>query len=140
MPDACRVGAIETTFRDSSFTYKQKKSLNILLQGKLFRIMVASHLLKLVQYLNESEGYKCSLNYLRNVDKKEVDLLTTMDGKPWFAVEVKLNETQPSPSLYYYKERLKIPHTFQVVMKKDVDFVRDDVRIMSAGKFSSGLI
>ena len=60
--------------------------------------------------------------------------------KAWFSVEVKLNDTRPSPNLFYFRERLKIPYNFQVVMKEDVDFTKDDIRIISASKFLSGLI
>ena len=109
-----------------------------------FENMIASHLLKFVQYLNEYEGYKIKLNYLRNVDKKEVDFMVSTDAKPWFAVEAKLNEIQPSPNLFYYKERLKIPYVFQAVMKpgdkKDIDFIKEGVRVISAAKFLTGLI
>ena len=48
-----------------------------------FEDMVASHLLKFVQYLYEYEGYRVDLTFLRNVDKKEVDFLVTVDNKPW---------------------------------------------------------
>ena len=48
-----------------------------------FENMVASHLLKFVQYLYEYEGYRVDLTFLRNVDKKEVDFLVTVDNKPW---------------------------------------------------------
>ncbi len=109
-------------------------------EGVRFENMIASHLLKLVQFLNESEGYKVSVNYLRNVDKKEVDFLVSAEGKPWFAVEAKLNETQISPNLFYYKDRLKIPYLFQVVINKGIDFMKDNVRVMSAAKFLGGLI
>ncbi len=105
-----------------------------------FENIIASHLLKFSDYMNEYEGYKIRLNYLRNVDKKEVDFLISSNGKPWFAVEAKLNETQPSPNIFYFKERLKIPYAFQVVIKKDIDFIKDSVRVISAGKFLSGLV
>ena len=105
-----------------------------------FENIIASHLLKFVQYINEYEGYKLKLNYLRNVDKKEVDFLVSTNKKAWFSVEVKLNDTRPSPNLFYFRERLKIPYNFQVVMKEDVDFTKDDIRIISASKFLSGLI
>ncbi len=105
-----------------------------------FENLIASHLLKFVQYINEYEGYKTTLNYLRNVDKKEVDFLVSSDSKPWFAVEVKLNDTQPSPNISYFKERLKIPYLYQVVMKKDTDFIKDDIRVISADKFLTALV
>ncbi|MDA3861697.1 MAG: ATP-binding protein, partial [Melioribacteraceae bacterium] len=39
-------------------------------EGIRFENLIASHLLKFVEYLKQSEGYKTELNYLRNVDKK----------------------------------------------------------------------
>ncbi len=105
-----------------------------------FENIIASHLLKFTDCMTEYEGYNIKLNYLRNVDKKEVDFLISSNGKPWFAVEAKLNETQPSPNLFYFRERLKIPFAFQVVKKKDIDFIKNGVRVMSAEKFLSGLV
>jgi predicted AAA+ superfamily ATPase len=64
--------------------------------------MVASHLLKFLHFLTDREGYRAELSYLRDVDKREVDFLVTIDGKPWFAVEVKLNDTVLSPNLLYF--------------------------------------
>lgn len=109
-------------------------------EGARFENMIASHLLKFTNYLFERDGYKTGLFYLRNVDKKEVDFLVTVDNKPWFAVEVKLSETTPSHNLLYFKERLKIPFTFQIVKQGGVDMLKDDIRIMSASKFLTGLV
>ncbi len=109
-------------------------------EGARFENLVASHLMKFVQYINECEGYKIKLNYLRNVDKKEVDFLISIDNKPWFAVEVKLNETSPSPNLFYYKERLKIPYLYQVIKKKDIDILREGIRVISADNFLASLV
>ena len=74
------------------------------------------------------------------MDKKEVYFLVAVKNKPWFAVEVELSDVNPSPNLNYYKSRLKIPFVFQAVKTPDVDFVRDEVRIISANKFLSGLV
>ncbi|MBK8946954.1 MAG: ATP-binding protein [Ignavibacteriae bacterium] len=109
-------------------------------EGAKFENLVASHLLKFTNYLNEYEGYKCSLNYLKNVDKKEVDFLVTVDNKPWFAVEVKLSETELSPNINYFKENLNIPFIYQVIKKENVDIIKNGTRIISASKFLSGLV
>lgn len=109
-------------------------------EGARFENLIASHLLKFVQYLEQYEGYKIKLNYLRNVDKKEVDFFVSIDNKPWFAVEAKLNSTQSSPNLFYFQERLNIPFLYQVVKKSGVDILRNGVRIISADKFLTGLI
>lgn len=109
-------------------------------EGARFENLIASHLLKFTNYLFERDGYKSGLFYLRNVDKKEVDFLVTIDNKPWFAVEVKLSETSPSKNLVYFKDRLKIPFNFQVVKQEGIDFIKDEVRVISANKFLSGLV
>jgi hypothetical protein len=68
------------------------------------------------------------------VDKKEVDFLVAIDGKPWFCVEAKLTETSLSPSMRYFQERLGIPYSYQVVKKKD------ECRIVSADRFLASLL
>ena len=101
---------------------------------------MASDLLKLTQYLKEYEGYRTRLYYLRNVDKKEVDFLVTVNEKPWFCVEAKLNDTNPSPALFYFKERLNIPYGYQVVRKQNIDILKNGVRVISADRFLASLI
>jgi hypothetical protein len=105
-----------------------------------FENLIASHLLKYVHFLSDNEGYKAELNYLRDVNKREVDFIVTIGKKPWFAVEVKLNDTALSPSLLYFKEKLSIPHVYQVVKKEGADRIEKGARIISAGKFLAGLI
>jgi predicted AAA+ superfamily ATPase len=105
-----------------------------------FENLIASHLLKFAHFITDYEGYKAELCFLRDVDKREVDFLVTIDGKPWFAVESKLNETSLSPHLLYFKERLSIPYTYQVVKKTATDRLEKGIRIISAGKFLTGLI
>jgi predicted AAA+ superfamily ATPase len=109
-------------------------------EGARFENLIASHLLKFTDYLFERDGYKAGLFYLRNVDKKEVDFLVTIDNKPWFAVEVKLSESVPSRSLSYFRERLKIPFSFQVIKQSGIDIIKNEIRVISAEKFLSGLI
>jgi predicted AAA+ superfamily ATPase len=101
---------------------------------------VASHLLKLVHFLQDYEGYRAKLYYLRSLEKKEVDFLVTIDEKPWFAVEAKINDINPSPHLYYFAEKLKIPFSYQVVKRAGIDSFINGVRIVSADRFLAGLI
>lgn len=105
-----------------------------------FENLIASHLLKLVHFITDYEGYKSELYFLRDVDKREVDFLVAIGGKPWFAVEVKLNDTSLSPHLLYFKERLSVPYVYQVVKTAAVDRIEKGARILSAGKFLSGLL
>jgi predicted AAA+ superfamily ATPase len=105
-----------------------------------FENCIASHLLKLVHFLQDWEGYKAQLYYLRSIEKKEVDFLVTIDKKPWFAVEAKINDVSASPHLFYFRDKLKIPFSYQVVKQNGVDSFTNGVRIVSANKFLAGLV
>jgi len=105
-----------------------------------FENLIASHLLKYVHFITDYEGYKTDLHFLRDVDKREVDFLVTIDGKPWFAVEVKMNDITLSPHLIYFRDKLSIPFVYQVTKKDGVDKLEKQTRIISAAKFLPGLI
>lgn len=108
-------------------------------EGARFENLLAAHLLKTVNFLNESEAFKVELHYLKNVDKKEVDFLVSFNRKPWFSVEAKLSDKEPSPNIFYFAQRLKIPFNYQVILKPGIDIQKDGVRIISAEKFLTAL-
>ncbi len=105
-----------------------------------FENLVASHLLKLVHWLYDHEGYKAGLYFLRDSLQKEVDFLVTVDEKPWFAVEVKAQDGEVSPTLRSFKERLKIPFAYQVLRKRGVDTAVRGVRVISADSLLMSLV
>lgn len=107
--------------------------------GARFENLVASHLLKFVHALRDGEGHDVDLHYLRDRAGHEVDFLVTIGGRPWFAVETKLNDAHIDPSLRYFQTRLKIPFVFQVVRDGTRDFVDDTVRCVPAADFLSAL-
>ena len=102
--------------------------------------VVASHLLKLCHYMNDVEGYKTDLSFLRDIDGREVDFLVTDDGKPWFAVEVKSSAKDISKSLPYFGNKLDIPFLYQIVGEKKIDTRKDRIRILSMEKFLPSLV
>ena len=105
-----------------------------------FENMVASHLLKTIHFLYDTEGYKAELHFLRDREGREVDFLVSVNKKPWMAVEVKLSNKEISKNLKYFSERLKIPFIYQVIKEKGVDFTVNGIRAISADKFLSGLV
>lgn len=86
--------------------------------GVRFENMVGSHLLKYCHYLEDVEGYKMELRFLRDTDKREVDFVVLKNKKPLFAVECKYGEKSVSPHLFYFKDRTSIPHFYQVHLGK----------------------
>ncbi len=84
--------------------------------GARAETFVACHLLKAVEGWTDLGFGDFELRYLRDKQKREVDFLVVRDRKPWFLVEVKLTNTNLSPSLAYFQDQTKAPHAFQVVM------------------------
>lgn len=109
-------------------------------KGARLENLVASHLLKFCDYLYDAFGHKVELFYLGDVDKRELDFLVTYNSKPWFAVEVKTSQSKPDKQLRYFKDKLKIPYSYQVVYDLDDDYTEDGIRLMSLGKFLSALV
>lgn len=105
-----------------------------------FENMLACHLLKFCDFLFDIEGYKAELYYLRDKEQREVDFLVAVEGKPWFCVEVKKMFKGIPVSLKYFVEKLKIPFAFEVVRERNKDFIKDNIRVISADKFLTGLI
>jgi predicted AAA+ superfamily ATPase len=93
--------------------------------GARFENFVASHLYKAVQFWTDRGFGEYDLFYLRDKEKREVDFLVTKDRKPWFLVEAKASGSQGiSRWLYYYQEKLKVPHAFQLGF--DMPYVNRD--------------
>jgi uncharacterized protein len=104
-----------------------------------FENLVASHLLKFVHDLQDVEGHRVDLHYLRDRAGHELDFLVTADGRPWFAVEAKLSDLDIDPSIRYFQQRLKIPFVYQVVLESRRDFIDGGVRCLPAADFLSAL-
>ncbi len=109
-------------------------------EGVRFENMVAGHLLKFCNFLFDTEGYKTQLHYLRDKEQREVDFLVTVNNKPWFCVEVKNSFRDIPNPLKYFSSKLKIPFVYEVVKQDNIDFIKDNIRILSANKFLSSLV
>ena len=108
--------------------------------GARLENIVASHLLKMCHFLNDLDGYKTDLHFLRDTEGREVDFLVTENGKPWLAVEVKSGSKEISKNLTYFGNRLEIPFLYQVVSENDIDIRKDTVRIISLDRFLVSLV
>jgi predicted AAA+ superfamily ATPase len=104
--------------------------------GARFENLVASALLKSCHFIQDTQGHKMELRYLRDQEGREVDFVVLKDKKPLFAVEAKYGETKQSPHLKYFQERTSIPEFYQVHANDDDFGVADkNGRIMPIWKF-----
>ena len=106
--------------------------------GARFENFIAAQLLKYCHFLEDTEGYKMELRFLRDTDKREVDFVVIKDKKPIFAVECKAGDKGLSPALHYFKERTPIPKYYQVHMGKK-DYLKDGVRVLPVESFCKQL-
>lgn len=77
--------------------------------GILFENMVALSLLKHVNAIEDYQGKRAELRYLRTKEKKEVDFAIIIDNEPVSIIEVKQSETDISPSLRYFHQKYGFP-------------------------------
>lgn len=103
--------------------------------GFRFENLVAGHLLKFCHFMEDTEGYRMELRYLRDIDKREIDFVVLRDRKPLFAVECKTGEKALSPHIPYFKARTSIPKFYQVHMGKTDRTPMDGVRILPFTEF-----
>lgn len=85
-------------------------------EGARFENLVATHLLKRNHYLEDRDGHRYELHFIRDKDGREVDFAVTKNKVIIELWEAKLTDEKPSRSLLYYAEKLKISHAYQVVM------------------------
>ena len=82
--------------------------------GARFENMVASQLLKYCHFIEDTEGYRMDLRYVRDRDGREIDFVVMKENKPLFALECKISDQTLSKSIKYFKERTNIPEFYQV--------------------------
>lgn len=104
--------------------------------GARFENMVASQLLKYCHFIEDTEGYKMDLQYIRDRDGREVDFVVLKENKPLFAVECKASDTTLSKHIRYFKERTNIPEFYQVHLgSKDFGSAKIEGRSLPFWKF-----
>lgn len=106
-------------------------------EGARFENLVASHLLKRIQFLEDLYGDKYELNYLRDKERHEVDFVIVKNNKPVCLIEAKLADYSRSRSLFYFKERLKIQQCVQLVKTFEKASTKDGVLVVSASDWLS---
>lgn len=103
--------------------------------GPRFENMVGSHLLKLVDFWTDVEGFKAELRYIRDQTGAECDFVVLKEKKPLFAVECKLNDTTISESVLKLRKRYKIPMWYQVNLNEKNRTLAPDLKILNFSDF-----
>lgn len=78
-------------------------------KGIQFENLVAVSLLKHLDAIEDYQGIKTQLYYLRTKEKKEVDFVLELDSSIEKIIEVKLSDASLSKTLLYFKQKYNLP-------------------------------
>lgn len=84
-------------------------------KGARFENLVATHLIKRLNFLEDRDGHAYELCYIRDKEKREVDFAVIKDNKLIELYEAKHADDKPSTSLRYYAAKLKPRRAVQIV-------------------------
>jgi predicted AAA+ superfamily ATPase len=84
-------------------------------EGARFENLVATHLIKKIQFLQDRDGDRYELRYIRDREKHEVDFVILKNREILQLIEVKWSDSAVSKSLQYFSERLKPKNVIQIV-------------------------
>lgn len=110
-------------------------------QGQRFENLVASSLLKRIHFLEDRDGYRYELKFIRDKEGREVDFAVVKENVLEELIEVKYSDENISTSLKYYANRLKPRKATQIVatLKRPYDYngirVMDPISYFSKGFF-----
>jgi predicted AAA+ superfamily ATPase len=77
--------------------------------------LVATHLLKYANFLEDSTGHRYELRYIRDKEGREVDFAILKDGNVTELFECKWSDEHLAPALSYYSEKLSVKRATQLV-------------------------
>jgi predicted AAA+ superfamily ATPase len=101
-------------------------------EGARFENLVATTLLKRLQFMEDFHGYRCQLFYIRDKEGREVDFVTVKDGVVEELIEVKLTDCQPSSALQYFARHLKPKRAVQIVAHLPRSYHDKNILVTSA--------
>jgi uncharacterized protein len=99
--------------------------------GARFENLVASNLLKHCHFIEDGEGDRMELKFVRDSVGRELDFVVLRNGQPEFAVECKTGERDISRNIVYFAERTHIPRFYQVHQgQKDCELSKFRARVL----------
>lgn len=99
-------------------------------EGARFENLVASSLLKRLHFLEDRDGYRYELRYIRDKEGREVDFAVIKEGQLVELIEVKYSDENISKPLLYYAKRLKPEKVTQIVAKLKRPYDKGQVKVV----------
>lgn len=108
-------------------------------EGVRFENMVAAHLLKNVQWQQDTRGQSADLHYIRTKDGAEVDFCLSGGDTLTHLVECKLSDTKPHHTLGRFAEQFAQAQAIQLVRECRAEADMGRLQIRDAATWLAGL-
>ena len=106
-----------------------------------FENLVAAHILKWVDFQNDSKGRDLELRYFRDVEGKEVDFVLLEGRAPISLIECKWSDSEINPTLKYLLARFPSCEAWQISAEGKKDYRSPEgIRVCPASVFLEQLI
>lgn len=98
-------------------------------EGARFENLVATLLLKQLHYLEDNQGYRYELRYIRDKEGREVDFAILKEGRLEALIEVKYADDSIARPLSYYAQRLNPGKVVQIVAEIKRPYDKGNIRV-----------
>jgi uncharacterized protein len=98
-------------------------------EGARFENLVATSLIKRLHFLEDRDGYRYDLRYIRDKEGREVDFAILKDEVLEELIEVKYSDEDVSRSLSYFTERLKPKKSTQITANLKRPYDKNGIRV-----------
>ncbi|MEA1922186.1 MAG: ATP-binding protein [Pseudomonadota bacterium] len=98
-------------------------------KGAIFENFVATTLIKRLHYMEDRDGYRYELRYIRDKEGREIDFVILKEGQIEELIEVKYSDEKPSTHLRYYAGKLNPPKATQLVATLKKPFDANGIRL-----------
>jgi len=103
-------------------------------EGSRFENLMAVSLLKHVNAIEDYDGKRATLHYLRTKEKKEVDFAVVIEDLTPTIIEAKYSETKVSRPLCYFHKKYDLP-AIQVVRHLRQEYMAGEIQVRRAFNF-----
>ncbi len=107
-------------------------------EGARFENLVATSLIKRLHFLEDRDGYRYDLRYIRDKEGREVDFAILKDGVLEELIEVKYSDEDISRSLSYFTERLKPKNSIQITANLKRSYDKNGIRVTDPISYFKG--
>ena len=107
-------------------------------EGARFENLVATSLLKRLHFLEDRDGSRYELRYIRYKEGREVDFVIVKDGELEELIEAKFSDENISKSLLYYAKRLNPKRATQIVATTKRPFDKNQIKVIDPVSYFQG--